>query len=214
MSRILAAIYDRFMGGVEEACLRDWRAELLGGLSGEVLEVGAGTGLNLPHYPAAVTRLCLTEPDRHMRARLLRKIEERADRRIESSEASIEKLPFDGAAFDAVVVTLVLCSVTEPAAALGEMRRVLKPGGTLVYLEHVAARDNPGRLVWQRRIEPFWKRIAGNCHLARRTTDAIVLAGFEIERERYESMRKAWSLARPSIRGVARKVAGRVGGPG
>ncbi len=191
------------LAAAEEACLAAWRAELLAPLAGEVLEVGAGTGANLPFYPPAVTRLVLAEPDPHMRRRLASHAPERA---VEISDAATEKLPWPDASFDAVVSTLVLCSVRDPAAALAEMRRVLRPGGRLVFVEHVAADDNPGRLRWQRRVEPMWKRLMGNCHLTRRTGEAIRAAGFELESVRRESLRKVISVARPSIRGVARRA--------
>src|SRR5689334_6732321 len=135
MSLLSAAFYDRFMRGSEEACLAQWRAELLAGLSGAVLEIGAGTGATLPAYPPAVTRLVLAEPDPHMR----RKLAAKAAGRAEVSDASAESLPFPAESFDAVVCSLVLCSVDNQLAALERIRRVLKPGGRLVFLEHVVA---------------------------------------------------------------------------
>ena len=180
MSRLFAAIYDPFMRRTEQACLVAWRRELLSGLSGRVLEVGAGTGANLPHYPPAVTSLVLAEPDEHMLAR-----------------------PLPDATVDAVVSTLVLCSVPDPARALQELSRVLRPGGSLVFLEHVAAAGGSSRLEWQRRIEPVWKRIAGNCHLTRPTEDSLREAGFVVEQVTRESMRKAMPWFRPTVRGVA-----------
>jgi ubiquinone/menaquinone biosynthesis C-methylase UbiE len=105
-----------------------------------------------------------------------------------------------------VVSSLVLCSVQDPQAALAQIRRVLKPGGRLVFLEHVAADGKPNRLKWQRRIEPVWKHLMGNCHLTRRTEAAIEAAGFRIERIQRESMRKALPVCRPSIRGIARRA--------
>ncbi len=205
MSRLLAFVYDRLMRVTEEACLAGWRADLLAGLAGDVLEIGAGTGVNLPYYPRAVARLVVAEPDPHMR----RKLEARArslGRDVAVSGASADALPFHDASFDAVVSTLVLCSVPDPSRALAEARRVLKPGGRFVYLEHVAADDRPARLRWQRRLEPVWKRLMGNCHLTRRTGDAIREAGFRVEREERESLRKAVPLVRPSVRGVAYKT--------
>ncbi len=206
MSWLMAAIYDRFMSTVEEACLQVWRAELLAGLAGEVLEVGAGTGANLSHYPEAVTKLVLAEPDRHMHEKLAARVHAAGGApKLELSAAPADALPFPDDAFDAVVCTLVLCSVPDPAATLREIRRVLRPGGKLVFMEHVAAEDGTRRRVWQGRVEPVWKRIAGNCHLTRRTEDAIRKAGFTIESEKRESIRKAMPLTRPSIRGVAVK---------
>jgi len=206
MSRFFAAIYDRLTAGSEEACVRDWRAALLRDLDGRVLEIGAGTGHNLPHYPSTVTDLVLAEPDPAMRKRLDIKVVARGVRAT-VVDASAEQLPFDDAAFDAVVSTLVLCSVRDQAAALAEIRRVLVPGGRLVFLEHVAAdaESKPERLKRQRQVEPVWKRVAGGCHLTRETEDAIRLAGFAFEDDgpTRESMRKAMPIVRPTVRGVA-----------
>jgi ubiquinone/menaquinone biosynthesis C-methylase UbiE len=196
MSRFLAAIYDSLMKKTEEACLRDWRAELLRDLRGRILEVGAGTGANLPHYSNSVENLVLCEPDPHMRKRLA------ARTKWEVIDASAEQLPFPDESFDTVVSTLVLCSVADPERALDEMRRVLRPGGRLVFLEHVVAEDNPTRLKWQNRINPLWMRLMDNCHLQRRTGDAIN-ARFIVQEMKRESMRKAFPLVRPTIRGFA-----------
>lgn len=211
MGRLIAALYDRLTRGSEEACLQQWRAELLSELTGRVLEVGAGTGLNLPHYPRTVSRLALSEPDPHMRGKLAQRVRAEGWDRAEILDGSLEALPYPAETFDAVVGTLVLCSVPRPDVALAEIHRVLKPGGRFVFLEHVAAEDRPRRLRWQRRVEPVWKRLAGNCHLTRRTGEAIPAAGFEVLQMKRESMRKAWSLVRPTIRGVAVK---RERGPG
>jgi ubiquinone/menaquinone biosynthesis C-methylase UbiE len=201
MSWLMAAIYDGMMRGSEQACLGAWRAELLRELSGAVLEIGAGTGATLPLYPKTVTRLVMSEPDPHMRHKLLKKLPPN----VEINDASIEKLPFESESFDAVVCSLVLCSVPDQAAALMQISRVLKPGGRLVFLEHVLAEGKPNRLKWQRRIEPVWKHLMGNCHLTRRTEAAIQAAGFRIDQIQRESMRKALPVCRPSIRGIARK---------
>lgn len=206
MPWIMAAIYDRFMQKTEEHGVRDWRAELLGDLRGSVLEVGAGTGINLAHYPPQVERLVLSEPDRHMRRRLEERLaSDPPSIDVELDGSSIEALPFPDGSFDAVVSTLVLCSVPDLAASLAEVHRVLKPGGRFVFLEHVAADERPGRLLWQKRIEPFWRWFAGNCHLTRRTGQAIEAAGFVVERSVRASMRKALPFVRPTVRGVARR---------
>lgn len=203
MSRLFAALYDRVTQPAEEACLRYWRAELLGDVTGRVLEVGAGTGMNVPYYPRDLAQLVLSEPDPHMRRLLARRTRRHDWDRAELLNASLEALPLSDGAFDVVVGTLVLCSVPRLDGALAEIHRVLRPGGRFVFLEHVAAEHRPGRLKWQRRIEPFWKRVAGNCHLTRRTEDAIRAAGFTVERVQRESMRKAVSFVRPTIRGYA-----------
>ncbi len=205
MSRLIAAVYDRLTQASEAACLQQWRADLLRDLAGQVLEVGAGTGLNLPYYPRTLSRLVLSEPDPHMRRKLAQKVRAQHWDQGEVLDASLEALPLPADAFDAVVGTLVLCSVPQLDHALAEIYRVLKPDGRFVFLEHVAAEEQPRRLKWQHRVEPFWKRLSGNCHLTRRTGDTIEAAGFAIVDIKRESMRKAWPLVRPTIRGVAFK---------
>ena len=185
--------------------MRDWRRDLLAPLTGDVLELGSGTGLNLAHYPPTVERLVLTEPDRHMRAKLQARLTDQrpAPARVEVVDALADRLPFDDESFDAVVSTLVLCSVPDQRSTLREVRRVLRPGGRLVFLEHVAAHEKPRRHRWQRRVEPVWKRIAGGCHLTRDTRDVIAGAGFDVTDAKRESMRKASPLVRTTERGVA-----------
>lgn len=210
MAWLLAPIYDRIVAPAEEACFQAWRADLLGPLSGQVLEIGAGTGANVAHYPSAVDRVVFTEPDPGMRRQLIDKLDaRRADGRFGPASDQVltdsaDHLSFGDATFDAVVATLVLCTVPDPDAALAEIRRVLKPGGRFVFLEHVAADDKPERLKWQRRIDPVWRRVAGGCRLTRRTAEAIEGAGFTIEALTRESARKAIPLIRPTIRGTAR----------
>ncbi len=198
-----AWLYDRSLARAEVACLGDWRRELLSAAHGDVLEIGAGTGANLPHYPSAVRRLVLAEPNPGMRARLKRKVGDRPD--VTVIDATAEVLPLPDGAFDAVVSTLVLCSVASPGRSLAEAWRVLRPGGRLLFLEHVAAEGRPGRLRWQRLLEPLWRCLAGNCHLTRHTENAIAEMGFHLEDVRRESIRKVAPVVRPSIRGVARR---------
>lgn len=196
-------LYDRFMSKAEAHGLGAWRKELLADVEGRVLEPGAGTGANLAHYPAGV-RLTLTEPNRLMRARLSERVSALGlDAAV--SDAAIERLPFDDASFDVVVSTLLLCSVNDLAGALAEIHRVLRPGGRLLFLEHVAS-ERGGRYLWQRRLEPCWSWFADGCRLTRRTAEAIEAAGFEIESCVRESMRKALPIVRPTVRGVALRV--------
>ena len=206
----MAALYDRAMHGVEEASLTRWRTDLLRDLSGDVLEIGAGTGANLPLYPPAVRRLVLVEPDPHMRRRLVHRHPVDAPA-LEIRPERLETLNLPAASFDAVVATLVVCSVPDQAAALRHVRALLRPGGRLVFLEHVAAEEDAGAAKWQRRLDPLWRRVAGGCHLTRRTEAAIREAGFTLERIEREPMRKAPRLVRATIRGVARRPAAACG---
>ena len=197
-------VYDRMAAPMEEACLGAWRSELLADVGGTVLEIGAGTGANLSHYARAVERLVLAEPDAGMRKKLLRKVDGWG-RPAEVVDVPAERLPFPDGTFDAVVSTLVLCSVRDPQAVLAELRRVLKDDGRLVLIEHVVAGpDTPDRHRWQRRIEPVWKRVAGGCHLTRDTAAALEAAGFDTSGIRRGSIRKAAPVVRPSIRGAVR----------
>lgn len=204
MGRFMAAVYDRMLAPTEAAGLADWRRELLGELEGDILEVGSGTGLNLRHYdPARVAHLTLTEPDPHMRAHL-----ESAATTLgiahDVRDCAAESLPFADASFDVAVCTLVLCSVDSPSRTLAELRRVLRPGGRLVFLEHVAS-DDPNLYRWQRRLEPIWRRLAGNCHVTRHSGVAIVDSGFVLDQLVPARMPKALGLVRPTVRGWATK---------
>lgn len=178
LDAIFARVYDPMMSKVEEKRLGEHRRHLLGSLSGDVLEVGAGTGLNLGAYPDTISSLTLTEPVAPMMKRLQAKVaQERPDAEVVLAPA--EQLPFDDASFDAVVSTLVLCSVTDVDAALGEMRRVLRPGGRLALFEHVVAEDARTARI-QRIFEPVQKVFGRNCHLTRDTRTAVEAAGFDV----------------------------------
>lgn len=201
MSWWFAPFYDGFMRKSEEACVKGWRRELLSGVEGDVLDLGAGTGANLP-FLSRDARVVAAEPDPAMSKQLRLRARE-LNLSVDVVNAEAEALPFHDESFDAVVSTLVLCTVRDPERALAEARRVLRPGGRLIFLEHVAA-DDPGRYRWQRLLEPVWRPIAGGCHVTRRTHETIERAGFSIESIERESMRKAVPIVRPSIRGVAR----------
>ncbi len=202
MSWLLASFYDAAMRQVERACLDAWRTALLSRAEGEVLDVGAGTGANLGRFGPDAERITLAEPDRHMRRRLEARLslEPRPTRVV---AATAEALPFPDARFDTAVTTLVLCSVADLDRALGELRRVLRPGGQLLFIEHVAAEPGSPRRRWQARVEPLWKRVFGNCHLTRDTERAIAHAGFDLATIERETMHKALPLVRPTIRGRA-----------
>ncbi len=201
MGRLFARMYDRVLQGAEDAGLRAWRANLLGPASGVTLEVGSGTGLNLAHYPATVTRLVAAEPSRHMRAPLeVRAAQHRLAPEV--IDAPAESLPFEDATFDTLVCTLVLCSVSDLDGCLNEMFRVLKPGGRLIYLEHVA-HDGGWRKVFQHILEPAWRLWADGCRLTRSTGRHIEAAGFLIDERIDEDMPLAPFFVRPCLRGQA-----------
>ena len=189
------------MAGTERSCLGWWRRDLLAQARGDILEIGAGTGVNLQYYPEGIGRLVLLEPDPGMRRQLASKAESIST--SELCESPSEALPFEDGSFDTVVSTLVLCTTPHPEQSLSEIRRVLRPGGQLIFLEHVLDRDSDGYAKWQRFVEPLWKRCAGGCHLTRDTEQALVEAGFELTEIARERMRKSLPLIAPTIRGCA-----------
>ena len=197
--RLFAAFYDTVSKGSEEAGLRDERRELLASAEGVTLELGAGTGLNLEHYPEAVTRLVLAEPDEHMRRRLVRRAAE-VFPAAEIIDAGAERLPFPDATFDTAVVTFVLCSVPDQKAALQELARVVKPTGRLLFLEHVRS-DDPGLAKWQDRITPLYNLVG--CNPNRDTLAALEGSEFGVETVRHGEVPKAPKVERPLIVGSA-----------
>lgn len=154
------------------------RKECLVGVEGNVLEIGLGTGMMLPHYPATIHSLTAVEPNVGMKRRLNERIAI-APFPVHLHEATGESLPFPDDRFDAVVVALVLCSVSDPARVLQEIRRVLRPGGTYHFLEHVIS-DNPAYVKWQHRLNGLQRLIGCGCNLNRPTGRYIAEAGFEI----------------------------------
>ena len=209
--RLFAAVYDKALEASEEAGLRAMRVDLLGQASGRTLEVGAGTGVNLEHYPEAVTELVLTEPDTHMAKRLRRKLE--ADPPAVGSvrllETGIETLPFDAGSFDTVVSTLVLCTVPDPELAMAELRRVLKPGGRLIYMEHVRDGHGSRRGRVQDLLERPWGFFLGGCH-PNRDTGRMIRDEFGVPEPEPGEMPgddPATWVVKPLISGVARRQA-------
>jgi ubiquinone/menaquinone biosynthesis C-methylase UbiE len=199
--RIFAAMYDRMMAGTEEAGLGERRHELLASATGRVVEIGAGTGVNLAHYPATVTELVLTEPEEPMARRLEAKAGA-SGLPTTVVRAQAESLPFPDDSFDTAVCTLVLCTVRDPGQTLAELRRVLKPGGTLLFLEHVRSED-PGLARWQDRVAPLWRKIGHGCNPNRPTPDLIRGSGLDVLVMEEGELPKAPPIVRPLRAGRA-----------
>jgi ubiquinone/menaquinone biosynthesis C-methylase UbiE len=199
--RMFSALYDRAFEAMEEAGLREMRHELLAGARGRVLELGAGTGLNLELYPEGIESLTLVEPDPHMTKQLRKKLRQ-SERKAELVEAPAERLPFDDDTFDTVVVTLVLCTVPDQPGALGEILRVLGPSGQFLFLEHVRSRD-PGLAKWQDRLENPWRFLGDGCHCNRDTVAGIEAAGFELSDVEHPELPKSPPIVRPMAKGRA-----------
>jgi ubiquinone/menaquinone biosynthesis C-methylase UbiE len=169
-----------------------WRARTTEGLAGRVVEIGFGSGLNVPHYPPEVDTVLAVEP-----ATVARRL---AERRIRETHTHVEHVGLDGQALpledgscDAALCTFTLCTVPDPAQALSELLRVLKPAGTVHFLEHGLSPD-PGVAKWQHRIEPVQRRLADGCHLTRDSATLVEQAGFVLERseQRYVKGPKPW----------------------
>jgi ubiquinone/menaquinone biosynthesis C-methylase UbiE len=197
-----AAVYDRISSSSERAGLGEERRGLLARAAGATIEVGAGTGQNLAYFPPAVTRLCLVEPDPSMRKRLRRRAGGRDD--VEVIDARAEALPFPDASFDTAVVTFALCSVADPDAALAEIARVLRPGGRLLFLEHVRDTDPANA---SKQDHPMFLYSWIGCHPNRDTLTFIGRAPFEVTTVRHGEVPKAPRVERPMIVGAASRRA-------
>jgi SAM-dependent methyltransferase len=192
-ARALALIYDRSLYLGEAAGMRAARKALLEGATGRVVEVGAGTGLNVAHYPPGARELILVEPEPAMRRRLERRVR-RSDRQAVIVDASAEQLPLADRSVDTVVSTLVLCTVERPDRALDEIARVLRPGGQLLFIEHVRA-ESPALAWCQDRLLGPWRRFAGGCRCNRSTVELIRSCGFEVN-----ASQGAWRAMPPIVR--------------
>jgi len=175
---IFARGYARMAVKAEAKGAAQHRDELLAGLSGRVIEVGAGNGLNFAHYPHTVEHVLAVEPEPLLRE-LATKAAQRVDIPIEVVDGVADALPAGDATFDAGVASLVLCSVSNQDRALAELRRVIRPGGELRFYEHVRA-ETPGLASFQRAVDVFWPLCGGGCHTSRDTVSAIERAGFDI----------------------------------
>jgi ubiquinone/menaquinone biosynthesis C-methylase UbiE len=200
--RGFAALYDRGLKATEEAGLRAMRHETLAAASGRTLDIGGGTGVNLDLFGPQVTELVLAEPDPHMLKKLRAKLAESGVEAV-AIQAPAESLPFADSSVDTAVFTLVLCTVPDPAAALAEAARVLRPGGKLLFVEHVRSKD-PSLARWQDRLEKPWRFLGDGCHCNRDTEANLKAAGFELSDVKRGELPKAPPIVRPLTQGSAR----------
>ena len=200
-SRFVAATYNPFLALGERRGMRERRLRLLRGARGRVLEIGAGTGLNLAHYPGGLDELLLSEPVDPMARRLESRVR-RSGVPGTVLRAGAEALPVATSSIDTVVSTMVLCTVPDPEAALGEIRRVLRPDGRLLFCEHV--RSDSNRLSrWQERLAGPWEAFADGCRCSQDTL-GLIERTLRIERIEREEWRGMPGLVRPLIVGEAR----------
>lgn len=226
--RLFASLYDRGLRASEESGLGEMRRALLARARGRVVEIGAGTGVNLDRYGADVEDLTLVEPDPHMGGKLREHLAGRGSDGIGPTApaagasgpttaasaagpgspparlvaAPAEALPFPDDTFDTAVATLVLCTVPDPVAAIAELARVLKPGGRLLFIEHVRAED-PDRARWQDRLEKPWRFLADGCHCNRDTEANLRASSFTLESVAHGILPKSPPIVRPLISGSA-----------
>jgi ubiquinone/menaquinone biosynthesis C-methylase UbiE len=202
---IFARLYERMAPAFDAKGGAAHRDEMLVGLAGRVVEVGAGTGLNFGRYPSTVTEVVAVEPEPYLRARA-EGAAASASVLVTVVDGVADHLPLDDASCDAGVASLVLCSVHDQQAALVELRRVIRPGGELRFYEHIRSASPPlGQL--QRAVDVVWPHLAGGCHASRDTIAAIEAAGFTIERTRRFTFRPAVTNApvAPHVVGMARR---------
>ena len=200
-ARAFALLYDPFVWVGERAGLRGHRKLLLSRARGCTLEIGSGTGLNLPHYPDDLAELVLAEPDAAMRARLEKRLS-RTGRLTRLIDAPAEHLPFPDGSLDTVVSTLVLCTVDGPDAALREIARVLRPDGQLLFLEHVRS-ESPTLARWQDRLARPWRSFARGCRCNRATVELILTCGLKLDQAVDASWHGMPPIVRPLIVGRA-----------
>lgn len=202
VGRLFTTWYGAFMRRSDEVGLREIRREALAGASGRTLDIGTGTGSNLPLFPTGVDELVLAEPDPHMNKVLRGKLMEAAEPRPELVQAPAESLPFPDSNFDCVTCTMVLCTVPEPGDALTEVVRVLKPGGKFLFLEHVRSED-PGFARRQDRLEKPWRFIADGCHCNRDSLATIKASPLRVESFKRGLMPLAPLFMKPLVYGSA-----------
>ena len=190
---------------MEQLGVAEHRRELLAGISGRVIEIGAGTGANFPHYPEGVHEIVAVEPEPYLRARAATAAAD-AIAPVRVVDAVADELPFENGSFDAAVSSLVLCSVADQRTVLAELRRVLRAGGELRFYEHVRA-DDRRRASAQRALDIVWPHLGGGCHASRATLEAIAEAGFAVEHLRRFVFRPCMLAAptSPHVLGAARR---------
>jgi ubiquinone/menaquinone biosynthesis C-methylase UbiE len=200
---IFARFFDRLSRATEHE-VSSHRDRLLAGLSGRVLEVGAGNGVNFGHYPPTVEKVVALEPEPFMRDKA-RHAATNAGVTVQIIDGAASRLPFESSSFDAAVASLVLCSVPELATALSEVRRVLKDGGELRFMEHVRA-DQPAKARLQIMLDRsrIWPLLGGGCHCSRQTMEAIAAAGFRVTEFESLPFGPSWWITNPHVRGAAR----------
>ena len=203
---LCARLYVRQSHQAERLGLAARRAQLLDGLAGRVLEIGAGNGLNFAHYPASVTEVVAVEPERHLRELAVRAARD-APVPVRVVDAVAERLPLAGAEFDAAVASLMLCSVADVGAALAELHRVLRPDAELRFFEHIASPRPALRSLQRAADATVWPRLSGGCHLARQTDRLIEAAGFTTERcDRFSFRIPPLDPPKAHVLGVARRT--------
>ncbi|MCZ2820370.1 methyltransferase domain-containing protein [Modestobacter sp. VKM Ac-2977] len=203
---VFARAFGRLAAAGERFGLAEVRGRLLADIAGRVLEVGAGSGTNFAHYPRAVSQVVAVEPEPHLR-RLAEQAAERAPVPVSVVDGVAEALPAGDREFDTAVVTLVLCSVADQLGALRELHRVLRPGGRVVFWEHVRAERPPLTIVQDALDRTVWPLLSGGCHVGRDTVAAITAAGFAVERlerRRMPDTRIPLPMA-PHVVGTARR---------
>ena len=198
--RWFAALYDRMSRSEEKGFLGEMRRQLLADVSGDVLEIGAGTGANFAHYPATA-RVVALEPDPFMLKRAEKKLADLGRTNITLQRGPAESLPSADATFDTIISTLVLCTVADPGRALDEMRRVLRPGGRVLFIEHVRADGLGGRV--QDAIRPLWGWFGAGCYPNRRTDETLRNAGWDVV---IDQRRRIFRFV-PLLRGHATRAA-------
>jgi ubiquinone/menaquinone biosynthesis C-methylase UbiE len=207
MGYFIAASYDKVILFAEYLCLQKYRQKLVAPLRGRILELGAGTGKNLAYYSMDINELVLSEPDPHMQHRLKRRLNGLPIKnKTILCDSTAEQLPFDSNSFDHVVSTLVLCSVNNLSSSLTEVRRILVKGGKLSLLEHIAACPDSLRHAVQQRLDPYWSKFAGGCHLNRDPRKTLEKLGFQREFERVTPFLGAPQFLSPLLRGVWTKL--------